>query len=184
MASPGPTDAALLGDRASPADTFSLFYRRHSRGVLAFCARQGLGAHDAADATSDVFVAALTGRYRFADDHAGSAMPWLYGIASNVLIGRHRRSVRERAAHAHLQQLPIALTERDLAEYAGLRAEVAEAIEHIGELPPPQRDAVVQRHFEDVAYPDIAAHHGVSEQVVRQRVSRALATVRERMGTR
>ena len=183
MAPLGLTDAALLGDRDDPGSSFAEFYRRHARGVLAFCARQGLPAQDAADATSDIFVAALTSRYRFADDHAGSAAPWLYGIASNVLLGRHRKSSRERAAHERLTRLPLELTERDHAEYAELKEEVAEALEAIRDLPEPQRAAVLGRHLEDAEYVELAERLGVTEQVVRQRVSRALATVRGRLGT-
>lgn len=184
MASPSPSDAALLRDRTTPADTFSLFYRRHSRGVLAFCARQGLSAQDAADATADIFVAALTGRYRFVDTGDGSATPWLYGIASNVVMGRHRKSARERSAHEQLGMRPIRLSERDIADYAELRSEVTEALEAIKDLPEPQRAAVLGRHLEDADYVELAERHGVSEQVVRQRVSRALSTVRARMGSR
>lgn len=184
MASPSPSDAALLSDRLTPADTFSLFYRRHSRGVLAFCARQGLSAQDAADATSDIFVAALTGRYRFVDEGDGTATPWLYGIASNVLLGRHRKTARERATHERLADDRIELTERDIAEYAALKSDVAEALEAIKDLPADQRAAVLGRHLEDADYVELAERHGVSEQVVRQRVSRALSTVRGRMGSR
>lgn len=180
--SSGPTDAALLGDRDHPADTFSLFYRRHSRGILAYCARQGLSAQDAADATADIFVAALTSRYRFADDHDGSATRWLYGIASNVLLGRHRKSGRERAAHEQLSMRPVDLTDRDVAEYAELRSDVAAALEAIRDLPEPQRSAVLERHLEHAEYVEIAERQGVSEQVVRQRVSRALSIVRARLG--
>jgi RNA polymerase sigma factor (sigma-70 family) len=184
VASPSPSDAALLSDRLTPADTFSLFYRRHSRGVLAFCARQGLSAQDAADATADIFVAALAGRYRFVDEGDGAATPWLYGIASNVLIGRHRKSARERATHERLTAGRIELTERDLAEYAELRAEVSAALEAMKDLPEDQRAAVLGRHVEDADYLELAERHGVTEQVVRQRVSRALSTVRGRMGSR
>lgn len=184
MASPSLSDAALLRDRLKPADTFSVFYRRHARGVLAYCARQGLSAHDAADVTADVFVAALCGRYRFKPELGDSATPWLYAIATNVMAGRHRRSARERAAHERLGERPIDLTERDVAEYAELRAEVDHALSVIGDLPEAQRSAVLARHIGDADYVDLAEREGVSEQVVRQRVSRALSTVRERMGGR
>lgn len=181
---PGPSDAALLSDRDHPADSFSLFYRRHAHGVLAFCARQGLSAQDAADATSDIFIAALTSRYRFVDEHDGSATRWLYGIASNILLGRHRKSSRERAAHEQLASRPVELTDRDIAEYAELKSDVAAALEAIRELPEPQRSAVLGRHLENADYVELAERQGVSEQVVRQRVSRALSTVRARLGSR
>ena len=184
MASPGPSDAALLRDRLTPAETFSQFYRRHSRGVLAYCARQGLTAHDAADVAADVFVAALTGRYRFDASLGESATPWLYTIATNIMAGRHRRSGRERAAHARLKERPIDLTERDVSDYAALKEEVEQALAAIADLPAEQRAAVVGRHLDDAEYVELAERQGVSEQVVRQRVSRALSTVRDRMGSR
>lgn len=184
MASPGPSDAALLRDRLNPGDSFSSFYRRHSRGVLAFCARQGLSAQDAADVTADIFVAALCSRYKFDPERGESATPWLYTIATNILAGRHRKSTRERAAHERLRSVPIDLTERDVADYAELKAEVDHALSLIEDLPETQRAAVLGRHLDDADYVELAEREGVSEQVVRQRVSRALSTVRERMGSR
>ncbi len=182
MAAPGPSDAALLSDRLDPAESFSAFYRRHARGVLTFCASKGLSAHDAADLTSEIFIVALCARYRFDVALGQSAAPWLYSIASNVLAGTHRKNSRERAAHARLQAERTDLTERDLAEYTELREDVERALGHIAELPVAQRAAIVGRHLEDSEYVEIAHQEGVSEQVVRQRVSRALTTVRERMG--
>lgn len=179
---PADSDAALLADRADPAESFSRFYRRHSRAILALCARRGLSPHDAADAAADIFVAALAGRYRFSpgvDPHQ-SAVPWLYGIAANVLNGRHRRTAREQAAHDRLERLH--LSEPDVAEYLELRDQVDAALAAIAELPPEQRSAVLGRHLEDAAYVELAERHGVSEQAMRQRVSRALGTVRRRMG--
>jgi len=182
VAPPSPPDAALLADRSNPADSFSTFYRRHARGILAYCAQRGLSAHDAADATSDVFVAALTQRYRFDASRGESATPWLYAIATNTINGRHRKSAREQAAHDRLG--PLEVTEADVADYAALRAEVDEALAAIGDLPEEQRSAVLARHLEDADYIELAQRQGVSEQVVRQRVSRALNSVRQRMGGR
>ncbi|MDQ8044553.1 MAG: sigma-70 family RNA polymerase sigma factor [Solirubrobacteraceae bacterium] len=184
MASPGPSDAQLLCDRLAPAESFSQFYRRHLPRILKFCARYGLSAHDAADATSEIFIAAMCARYRFDPSLGDTATPWLYAIAKNVLNGQHRKSQRERHAYAQLHRQPIDLTERDLAEYSELRREVEHALTLIADLPADQRAAVIGRHLDDAEYIELAEKHGVSEAVVRQRVSRALSTVRERMGSR
>lgn len=184
VASPGPSDAALLGDRLDPPESFSAFYRRHVRSVLAFCAKQGLSAHDAADHTSEIFVAAMSSRYRFDPSMGESAVPWLYAIASNVLAGSYRKSARERAAHERLRALGGDLTQRDIAEYAELREDVERALEHIADLPEGQRAAIVGRHLAEADYALLAEQQGVSEQVVRQWVSRGLSTVRDRMGHR
>ena len=49
-------------------------------------------------------------------------------------------------------------------------------------LPEEQRTAISAHVLGDVAYRDIAAAQHVSEAVVRKRVSRGLAVIRERMG--
>ena len=48
-------------------------------------------------------------------------------------------------------------------------------------LPADQRDAVQARIVEERPYPEIARELRTSEMVVRKRVSRGLATLRERM---
>jgi RNA polymerase sigma-70 factor (ECF subfamily) len=54
----------------------------------------------------------------------------------------------------------------------------------MADLPAKQRDAVVAHVVEDRGYPELAGELHVSEDTVRQRVSRGLASVRRRMGTR
>jgi RNA polymerase sigma-70 factor (ECF subfamily) len=181
VAPPGPSDAALLSDRLEPAESFSTFYRRHARGMVTYCASQGLSAEDAADLTSEVFIAALCGRYRFDPSLGSSATGWLYSIATNLLANTHRRTARERAANQRFEHEPVALTERDHTDYAELKEAVERALGHIAELPASQRAAVVSRHLNHSEYLEIAESQGVTEQVARQRVSRALARVRRRM---
>jgi RNA polymerase sigma factor (sigma-70 family) len=177
----GPTDAELLGDRAAPSETFSVFYRRHVRGVLAYCARQGLSGHDAADATADVFVAALTNRHKFDPSRGELATPWLYAIATNVMAGRHRKNARERAAHERLHADPIVITDRDLQDYAELKDEVNRALSAVNQLPRDERAAVIGRYLSDAEYCALAEEAGISEQAVRKRVSRALSSLRRRL---
>jgi len=184
MAAPEPSDAALLADRATPDESFSLFYRRHVRGILAFCAHRGLSAHDAADVTSEVFVAALTQRYRFDPAISDTAEPWLFGIARNVANSKTRRSDRERSAHERLRLHVPTVSPDDVIEYAELRSDVDRALAMIADLPPDQRAAVIGRHLEDSTYVELAELHGVSEDVIRQRVSRGLASLRARLGQR
>jgi RNA polymerase sigma-70 factor (ECF subfamily) len=52
----------------------------------------------------------------------------------------------------------------------------------VGELPDAQRAAVLARVVEERGYADLAAGAGVSEVVMRKRVSRGLATMRARIG--
>ena len=50
------------------------------------------GPAAAEDLLSEVFIAALDARKRVVAHHSGSALPWLYGIAMNVLRRYFRHS--------------------------------------------------------------------------------------------
>lgn len=64
----------------SPHQLFEL----HAPAVARYLARR-VGAQDAADLLGDVFVAALDARGRWTPHESGSALPWLYGIAGNLV---------------------------------------------------------------------------------------------------
>src|SRR3954469_16905471 len=101
------SDSELLAAGASGAgERFAVFYRRHVREVLLFCARRGLPAEDAADLTGEVFAAALHGRKRFVS-HKGSASGWLLGIAAHKLADRARRWSREQSANRMLATIEL-----------------------------------------------------------------------------
>jgi RNA polymerase sigma-70 factor, ECF subfamily len=68
-----------------------------------------------------------------------------------------------------------------VAELSRLADEVT-VVELLEELPAEQRKAVRARLIDDRAYGDIAVAEGVSEAAVRQRVSRGLASLRQRIG--
>lgn len=176
-----PTDAELLGDTIRPSESFSLFYRRHVNGILAYCAAEGLTPHDAADLTSDVFVAALAHRYRY-DARTDTAVPWLFGIGRNLLLRRRRSSSRERAAMERLSTQLGPPHDSDVAEYSALQREVQGVLASVAGLPPEQRVAVIGRVLDDASYVQLSQWHGTTEATMRQRVSRGLSQVRGLMG--
>lgn len=71
--------------------TFEAVYAEHVRSVLAYCLRR-TSSSDAHDATADVFVVAWR---RFAELPEGAeTLPWLYGVAANVLKNQSRSTRR------------------------------------------------------------------------------------------
>ena len=82
------SDAELL--QAGTADGFEEVYDRHAAQVFAW-SRARVGEH-AADLTAEVFARAWLAKSRFRDESGESALPWLLGIARNVL----RESLRKR----------------------------------------------------------------------------------------
>ena len=82
-------DSEILASLPSQPEPMGVLYERHAPAVFRYLARRA-GPSAAEDLLSEVFVAALDGRTRLVAHDSGSALPWLYGIAMNVLR-RHFR---------------------------------------------------------------------------------------------
>jgi RNA polymerase sigma-70 factor (ECF subfamily) len=177
MAAAIATDDELLARRDMAS--FEVFYRRHFERLLAFFARRTRDPELAADLTAETFAAVLVARRRYRPG-GGRADSWLYSIAYRKLADSQRRSHAERRACRRLGMEPPELTEDDLAWIDRL-AEEHEAGDLVDRLPDDQRRAVRARVVEERSYADIAQTTGSTEAAVRQRVSRGLSTVRERM---
>jgi RNA polymerase sigma-70 factor (ECF subfamily) len=175
-----PTDEQLL--TARDAVSFERFYCRHVESVLGFFARRTGDPELAADLCAETFAAALAGRRRFRPE-AGAAAAWLYGIGAKKLADAQRRGYAERRAQRRLGMERIDLSDEDIARIERL-GEGDEARVLMDLLAPDQRAAISAHVLEERPYDEIAGELATSEAVVRKRVSRGLAAMRERMGAR
>jgi len=174
------TDEDLLA--SGEPEHFGCFYQRHVREVLGYMMRRTGDPEAAADLTAETFAAALVSRARYRPA-AGAASGWLFGIALKKLADAQRRGYAERRACRRLGLERIELTDADVAhiEALGEQPTASALVELLGS---DQRDAVRAHVVDDRSYAEIASAQHVSEAVVRKRVSRGLASVRERMGIR
>jgi RNA polymerase sigma-70 factor, ECF subfamily len=173
------SDEDLLA--ATDGASFELFYRRYAERMLSYFVRRTGDAELAADLAAETFAAALTSRRRYRRD-AGIASAWLFGIASKKLLDAQRRGYAERRARRRLAMERIELTDADIARIESLAG--LEVSELVDTLVPDQRHAVEAYVIDDRAYTEIAGDLHVSEAVVRKRVSRGLAALRHRIGSR
>jgi RNA polymerase sigma factor (sigma-70 family) len=174
------TDEELLV--AGDSDSFDVFYRRWVKPLLGFFVRRTGDAELAADLTAETFAAALAVRGRYRPER-GMANSWLFGIAANKLAFAQRRGYAERRARRRLGMERIELDDENLARIERLgESVVASAL--VERLPAEQRHAITAHVLDDRSYGDIALELSTSETVVRKRVSRGLAAVRQRMGAR
>ncbi|MEA2330041.1 MAG: hypothetical protein QOE69_2404 [Thermoleophilaceae bacterium] len=155
-------------------------YRLHARRMAGYLMRVTRDAELAADLTAETFAAALVSRERYRAE-LGSPTTWLYGIAANKLRDWRRRGYAEDRARRRLGVERPALSAEDVAEFSRLADEVT-VVALLDELPEEQRSAVRARLVDDRAYGEIAVAEGVSEAAVRQRVSRGLSSLRQRIG--
>jgi RNA polymerase sigma factor (sigma-70 family) len=132
-----------------------------------------------ADLTAEVFACAFhaSSRYRPVEPTAAA---WLITIAHNTLAKSVRRGRVEARAR---QRLGI----RDAVSFGGEELERVEALMSsdgwitglLDGLPSDQADAIRARVLEERDYAEIAGSLQTSELVIRKRVSRDLATLRQ-----
>jgi len=180
------SDGELLAAvTARDGRAFATFYRRHLPDVVRFLVRETGDREVAADLAAEVFAAVLLVAKRYRGSEAQSATPWVRGIARNKLRESRRRGRVEDRARRRLAFEPEALDDHDLARVEELAGRgPGGAADLMDQLPPRQRAAVHSRVVEARGYAEIAKELNCSELVVRQRVSRGLAKLRDELTER
>ncbi len=126
-----------------------------------------VGPIEAEDCLQETFMSALRAYPRLR--HGDNLRAWLYTIAQRKATDIVRRRARRPTRGLDGVELTAAAS-------AG---PVDDALwQQVGRLPSKQRTAVVQRFVLDLAYVDIAARMGISEDAARQNVSAALRRLR------
>lgn len=167
------TDHALLRAARHDAGAFEALYRRRAGAVHAALARR-VGADLAEDLTAETFARAWIARRRFRDERAGSALPWLLGIAGNLVRESARRRSLETAARERLR-IAVDVPAPNFADEALARLDAAVRADALrAELTPGERDALCLRVGEDLAFADVGRALGIPPAAARLRVSRAL----------
>src|SRR5689334_25427191 len=120
-----PTDAELLAAARSDASAFRALYERYAGRVYGYHLRRTNEPEAAHDLTAETFAQAWLARRRFRDRAGGSAGPWLFGIARNLLAQSVRRRRIELTACERIGLLerlhePRATTEPDRVWLAGI----------------------------------------------------------------
>ena len=171
------SDEELLETSVAYPARFVTFYDRHASGLLAFFARRTYDAQTAADLTAETFAQAFAGRDGFRNPGPGAAVAWLYTIGRRQLSRFVRRQYvesrwRERLGIETSPVAPDALERaEELIDLEAVREQVAGAV---GALSGGLRQAVTLRVLEGRSYAESARLAGCTEELLRQRVSRAL----------
>jgi RNA polymerase sigma-70 factor (ECF subfamily) len=169
-------EAALVRS-AEDAEAFKDFYSANVQRLVMFFTRRTLNAEVALDLTGETFATALHRRRQFRGASDAEAEGWLFAIARSQLAHHWRRGIAERRALEQVRLDPpcVALSELErIEELAGLPELRRRVRDAIAGLQPQQAYAVLQRVVEERGYDDLAAELGVSQDVVRARVSRGL----------
>jgi RNA polymerase sigma-70 factor (ECF subfamily) len=173
------TDASLLAKARTDPHAFRQLYDRYAGRIHAYFLRRTADPDAAFDLTAETFAQAWLVRARFRDEACGSAAPWLFGIARNVLLATLRRGSLERRASERLG----VLERLDRPETVAVPDERWSdgADELLDSLPAAQAEAVRLRVLDDLDYDEVASELGTTAPAARVRVHRGLAALRARL---
>jgi RNA polymerase sigma factor (sigma-70 family) len=176
------TDAALLSAISGrDGAAFAVFYRRHVPTVLAYLMRETRDPEASADLAAEVFAAVLLAAGKYVAQ-GESATPWVIGIARNKLLMSLRRGRVEARARHRLGFEAVALDDGDLQRITEVATSGSGPLLRLVEsLPPDERLAVRSRVLDERPYREIATELQCSEMVIRKRVSRGLARMRDQV---
>ncbi|MGL5928544.1 MAG: RNA polymerase sigma factor [Dermatophilaceae bacterium] len=172
---------AVLWERAGSGDgqAFGALFRRHSTTVYNHVFRRTGSWERAEEAVSLVFLEAWRQRDRVVPDPAGLLLPWLLGVANNVI----RRQSRTRLRHARLlARLPPPADHPDHAPLVDARdadqQQMRDVLAAMADLTPTEKEVIALCVWAELTYEQAAVAMGVPVGTVRSRLSRARGKLR------
>ena len=165
-------DGAIIGRSRNEPEQFAVLFRRHATGISRYVTRR-LGPELAEDIVAETFLTAFRERSRY-DLARTDAMPWLYGIAANLIRRHHRDEVRWLRALARTSYDPIAQSAADLAEDRLAADAIGRAVAAgLATLSARHREVVLLVAWAELTYDQAAEALGVPPGTVRSRMNRA-----------
>jgi len=172
-----PSDAEVIGRSRDEPEAFGLIYDRHAAALLRFLGRR-VGARVAEGLVGELFRVAFQRRQTF-DTSRASALPWLYGIGSNLLLKHRRGEARRLRASAQMAAAHEATDRRASAAALDARLLFPRVADAIETLPDGEREALLLFAWEDLSYQSVAEALQLPVGTVRSRLNRARTHLRE-----
>jgi RNA polymerase sigma-70 factor (ECF subfamily) len=172
-----PSDAEVIGRSLGEPEAFGLIYDRHAAALLRFLGRRA-GAKVAEGLLGELFRIAFERRKTF-DASRGSALPWLYGIGSNLLLKHRRGEARRLRASARMAAGREAADGRASAAALDARLLFPRVADAIEALPDDERETLLLFAWEELSYHSVAEALELPIGTVRSRLNRARVRLRE-----
>ncbi|WP_433607385.1 RNA polymerase sigma factor [Dactylosporangium sp. CA-139114] len=173
---PPETDADLIQDR------FAEVFDRHYEHIYAYAARR-LGPDLAEDVASETFLVAYDRRAGF-DPARGEVRPWLYGIASNLIMRHSRAEARRYKALARSAEPDAGPDEAELVpgrvDAGGVRHRLAAALNRLSLA---DRDVLLLVAWAGLTQQEAAVALGIPPGTARSRLHRARQEMRKALET-
>lgn len=169
-----------LWNRAAAGEpaAFGVLFERHAKAVYNFCFRQTGDWSAAEELTSVVFLESWRrrGRVRLTGE---SALPWLLGVATNVVRNRRRAERRHRDALKRLPLDPAGAFADDVDGRLDDERRMRVILARVGKLSRRDQDVIALCVWAELSYEEAAVALGVPVGTIRSRLARAKARLRE-----
>lgn len=173
------TDAALLTRIRTDRDALETFFRRHVDAVEQFAVGRCRGAEEAAELVSAVFLALIEGR-AVHDGRGGSALPWLLGVARNLLADERRRWWRDERLRQRLAGQAVLRADEatDLEDRIDAARQAPAFADALAGLTSGERELMLLVAYDGLSVADAARVVGISPTAGRMRLRRARLRLR------
>ncbi|MFF0374044.1 RNA polymerase sigma factor [Actinoplanes missouriensis] len=161
----------------SPEERFRRVYAVNFEALLGYALRRVEQPEDASDVVAETFLVAWRRHAELPPDD--EVRLWLYGVARRVLANHHRGGTRRERLGERLRQRLTAVVSADPAGEVPQRLAVGDALKR---LPETDREILMLTAWEGLEPREVAEVLGVSAVVVRTRLSRARARLRDLLG--
>jgi RNA polymerase sigma-70 factor (ECF subfamily) len=168
-------DRLLLRARRGEREAFRALYREIYGPVARFVGRRVQRREDAEDVVSRTFERLLL-RLESFDEGRGGALPFALAIARNLLVD----DLRAQRPGVPLEEAAAQLVETRTPLGELLRGEEIQAArDRLEALAPEVRELLVLRYGDELSSVEIGQLLGISTAAVRQRLSRAVRSLRD-----
>lgn len=161
------SDAELLIRSRQEPDAFGILYDRHVDAIYRYLIRR-VSSVSVEDLVAEVFLRALEARHRARTHESGSVLPWLYGIARNVVL-------MQSARRAPLLLFDSAQT----TDWAAVddRLDAGAALDQLrlvlAKLPEIEREVLMLVSWEELSIAEVATALHIKPGAARTRLHRA-----------
>ena len=173
-----PSDAVCLAGSLREPQAFAPIFDRHFGAVHRYLHRRA-GRELADELAAETFAVAFERRASCRSN--GSVLPWLYGIATNLLRRRRRTEYRQLRAYGRSGVDRWAAYEDDAAARVDGTSHGAQLARALAAMRPRQRDALLLYALADLSYEEIAFALEVPVGTVRTWLHRAREVARREL---
>jgi RNA polymerase sigma factor (sigma-70 family) len=166
--------ASASGDQRA----FFEIYDRHAGTIYNYLFRRLADWSEAEDLTAVVFLEAFR-RRKDVVILEGKLVPWLYGIATNVLRNRRRALWRHRHLVTRLADEAGSAVTPDVAARVEAAAQMTSVLREIASLPRQQQDVIALCVWSGLSYEEAAVSLSVPVGTIRSRLARARTALSE-----